>query len=1068
MGIPSHRTSIITNKKGMSTPTYKILLLSLLPCLFQGVKAQTSSQNYIEKVLYLNANRTDSIIQVQYYDGLGRPTLNVMGGCNTSNRYLYSLQEYDLSGRADVVWSPIAGSASPDFISPDIFKSNSRNFYDNDNKAYSRTDYDALDRSVFVSTPGTPWVGKGNSNAYRSNAQDEVRRYTTATLRNAPNYAQNTLYCVDTENEEGVKTSTFTDFLGRTILVRQGQGNNSLDTYYVYNDLGQLAYVLPPKYNANYNSDNDALNKYAFQYTYNSRGLVATKKLPGCAAVSYWYDNADRLIKMQDDVLAQAGKYREYAYDMVGRLTSQSITNGTTTEDEIINYYDGYGFIYQYPSQNLVCSGDSILGLSYGNGRYSNNRKYGQAQLTGIMQKASNGETILTTYIYDEYGRVVKQAEVGLGKNAIVREFSYNFLGNETLQTTHYYTYNEGSRALSGSVVSTITNSYNSPHTSLLTSTSIEIQDIAHNLTKTDVVQTLGYDNFGRVTSNDRGGNKADMSYEYDALHGWIRKVHSAGGFVQNLYYEDGADAPRFDGVITAMDWKNTSSDQIKRYDYTYDGFRRLTAGDYREPSSYSAMMLADGDGQNSGTEEGMYGLIPASSTASGTNKYGESYEYDENSNITGLLRYGMRNNRSFGLIDDLTIDYTGNQLKSVIDGVSESLNYTGASDFSDGSSRPIEYNYDANGHLVKDYNKGLNYSYDKLGHPLRVWNTDDTKSIEYVYAPDGRRLRACHTMQVGAASVKDYWGDLIVLNGEIERINFQGGYYAYDNAHNRYDRCYYVQDYQGNIRMTVRKKDGSSEQTEDITDYYPYGNPHMASSGYRYGGKELDRSYGLDLYDFEARQYDAIVPGFTAGDPMAEKYYNISPYVYCAGDPVNSIDQHGDSVCPLLCPDGAGYMGHAAILIQDESGKWRLYSKNGSTGSSGSYGPSGKDDEGDVAYNSPEEFINSTDNKKGNGVDVEYTEGIIIPCSQENDKKASEAAKKELDKKYYLFGSNCIKTVQCALDAAGLDDGSNPWTTRVIYALSSIAGFGYSKIPNDIYRRIKKNNSGTIIKVKK
>ena len=173
--------------------------------------------------------------------------------------------------------------------------------------------------------------------------------------------------------------------------------------------------------------------------------------------------------------------------------------------------------------------------------------------------------------------------------------------------------------------------------------------------------------------------------------------------------------------------------------------------------------------------------------------------------------------------------------------------------------------------------------------------------------------------------------------------------------------------------------------------------NKAICNDSYMY--LDLDRSYGLDLYDFETRQYDAIVPGFTSVDPMAVKYYNISPYVYCAGDPVNSIDQHGDSVCPLLCPDGAGYMGHAAILIQDESGKWRLYSKNGSTGSSGSYGPSGKDDEGDVAYNSPEEFINSTDNKKGNGVDVEYTEGIIIPCSQENDKKASEATKKELDK---------------------------------------------------------------------
>ena len=47
------------------------------------------------------------------------------------------------------------------------------------------------------------------------------------------------------------------------------------------------------------------------------------------------------------------------------------------------------------------------------------------------------------------------------------------------------------------------------------------------------------------------------------------------------------------------------------------------------------------------------------------------------------------------------------------------------------------------------------------------------------------------------------------------------------------------------------------------------------------------DRAYGLDLYDFEARQYDAITPWFTSIDPLAEKYYSISPYVYCGDDPV-------------------------------------------------------------------------------------------------------------------------------------------------------------------------------------
>ena len=46
-------------------------------------------------------------------------------------------------------------------------------------------------------------------------------------------------------------------------------------------------------------------------------------------------------------------------------------------------------------------------------------------------------------------------------------------------------------------------------------------------------------------------------------------------------------------------------------------------------------------------------------------------------------------------------------------------------------------------------------------------------------------------------------------------------------------------------------------------------------------------------LYVFEARYYDPIF-GFTAIDPLCEKYYDVRPYSYCAGDPVNRIDPDG------------------------------------------------------------------------------------------------------------------------------------------------------------------------------
>ena len=50
----------------------------------------------------------------------------------------------------------------------------------------------------------------------------------------------------------------------------------------------------------------------------------------------------------------------------------------------------------------------------------------------------------------------------------------------------------------------------------------------------------------------------------------------------------------------------------------------------------------------------------------------------------------------------------------------------------------------------------------------------------------------------------------------------------------------------------------------------------------------------GLDLYDFHARQYDPVLGRFTTPDPLSEKYYHLSPYAYCASNPLRYIDPTG------------------------------------------------------------------------------------------------------------------------------------------------------------------------------
>ena len=79
---------------------------------------------------------------------------------------------------------------------------------------------------------------------------------------------------------------------------------------------------------------------------------------------------------------------------------------------------------------------------------------------------------------------------------------------------------------------------------------------------------------------------------------------------------------------------------------------------------------------------------------------------------------------------------------------------------------------------------------------------------------------------------------------------------------------------------------------------YYPDGESiadesQMAfDNPYRWSGKEWDEVLGS--YDFGARLFSAADSRWTTPDRLCEKFYPVSPYAYCAGDPVNKIDSFG------------------------------------------------------------------------------------------------------------------------------------------------------------------------------
>ena len=121
----------------------------------------------------------------------------------------------------------------------------------------------------------------------------------------------------------------------------------------------------------------------------------------------------------------------------------------------------------------------------------------------------------------------------------------------------------------------------------------------------------------------------------------------------------------------------------------------------------------------------------------------------------------------------------------------------------------------------------------------------------------------------------------------------------AQDNTGNDSNWYNTLYSYDGMGNITSLSRNGLLD--DGNYDYYPYGGLMANSTNhnqqrYKYNGKELDRMHGLDWYNYGARWMDAAIGRWHVMDPLCEKYYDVSPYAYCAGDPINAIDTDGKS----------------------------------------------------------------------------------------------------------------------------------------------------------------------------
>ena len=1040
-----------------------ISALLSLATLYNPIIAQTptSTQNYTMHRVLLDEGGTVGVTEVQYYDGLGRPTVAVSNANGNGTNFTYQLQEYDAKGRASKSWLPVAGSSSPDYMEVSALQSSALG---RDGAPYSETVYDALDRPVENWGAGEAWrtAGRRVQISRRANTANEVRKYTVNAaghLTSSGFHPAGTLSVEETVDEDNRTLTVYKNVAGHTLLERRSTDNN---TYFVYNDLDQLQYVLSPMASAalaggTWSIANSlTLRNYAYYYEYDSRGRCVKKKLPGCDAILYQYDKADRLVFSRDGVQQQNGTGTFYLYDNLGReavrgicqaanfpntanlLARAVLQSGGTYADYssalslpplvqllLVNYYDTYAQMPDSASLPFVSQSEYAVTKGDAHGLLTGKRVY---------QLGSAATYFPSVYFYDAKGQVVlsrtKNFRGGIDDTFTKHSFTGKPVkmlvnhrsGTQLKHTEEYaYTYDGVDR----------------------------IKKVMHTVDGGNPVKIAEYmyNNQGQISQKRTAGYNRTYSYN---IRNWLTHIGGGDPFQLTLRYETPNPnvAPQYGGNITSMEWLS-DGDNERSYDFEYDELSRLTWAQY---GSYY-------DNED----------------------FSEEYSYDANGNVTMLFRNGFYNGANG--VDALYYSYNGNQIKSVDDEVDD-LFVSGVFHFEDGADETTEFQYDRNGNMTQDLNRNItSIDYNVLNLPQTI-HYSDYSSIGNTYTAEGEKLFRLTLINnngwptpIGnltppnfTAYVTQYCGNMVYSSQsgqQTDLLLIDGGYVTFDGTTTKYH--FYVQDHLGNNRAVVSQ----TGQVEQKAQYYPSGaimtsiSEGISLQPYLYSGKELDRMHALDWYDFGARHYDAALLRWHSIDPLCEKYYHISPYAFCANNFVNAFDPNGDSVAVLIEPKGALYAGHMAILIQNEENNWDLYSKNG-TEKHKSSGESFGDDKGVGNYSGVQDFLESGDNI--NDGTVKYTEAYVIPT--ENNKEAKEGAMSELDKGYYnLLGSNCAETVQKALEGAGLDAGRLPVMELVIgitNPIDNLLDLYSAQAPNMIFQRIQRNNQGILIRKRK
>jgi RHS repeat-associated protein len=297
----------------------------------------------------------------QYMDGLGRLIQTVKKNLSPSGKDIVEPLVYDEFDREQYRYLPFTSTTSDGKFKMNPFQQDSAfslTQYPGETVNYSETEFDPspLEKVVKTFLPGNSWAkGGGNKPSGQqylvNTAVDGVRIWDVAVRGVLPvsirgTYAEGELYKNVYKDENSIRTVEFKDKEGRLVLKKTELSTGAADghigwlcTYYVYDNIGNLRCVIPPKaveaIRSNWSLSAAVAGELCYLYRYDGRDRMIVKKMPGADSTEFVYDVRDRVVFKRDGNLKKNSQWLVSFYDGLNRVIFAALYNSASSKETL-------------------------------------------------------------------------------------------------------------------------------------------------------------------------------------------------------------------------------------------------------------------------------------------------------------------------------------------------------------------------------------------------------------------------------------------------------------------------------------------------------------------------------------------------------------------------------------------------------------------------------------------------------------------------------------------------------------------------------------------------------------